>query len=141
MSDADPRDSGYVRGVVVDGTGNVWIEVAIEIAEAGKEFAAQGAILRRLADANTKRPSKKTSRSGKLVSARGARPIQRGDAMSASLLGHAVETFGTEQTARKWLSSECGALGNRTPLQMIQGEDNEAEVDRILDCIDYGMLA
>lgn len=56
------------------------------------------------------------------------------------VIDHAVETFGSERIARNWLSGACGALNNRTPLQVIQGE-GEAEVERILDCIDYGMLA
>lgn len=59
----------------------------------------------------------------------------------AAEAGHAVETFGSEWAARNWLSSECGALNNRTPLEVIPAEGNEAEVERILDSIDYGMLA
>ncbi len=57
-------------------------------------------------------------------------------------------------TIEQWLKNKCRnvrlfvdadgawwALSNRTPLQVIQGEGGEAEVERILDCIDYGMLA
>ena len=54
---------------------------------------------------------------------------------------HAIETFGSKRIARNWLSNECGALNNRTPLQAIQSEGGEAEVERILNCIDHGMYA
>ena len=62
-------------------------------------------------------------------------------AISPGLLAHAVATFGSERAAQAWLSSECGALNNRTPLGVIRADGTEAEVERILDCIDYGMLA
>jgi len=61
--------------------------------------------------------------------------------LNPELLAHAVETFGSAATARVWLSSECGALNNRTPLEAIQSDGDEAEAERVLDCIDYGMLA
>jgi len=61
--------------------------------------------------------------------------------MSPGLLAHAVATFVSERAAQAWLSSECGALHNQTPLGVIRVDGNEAEVERILDCIDYGMLA
>ena len=61
--------------------------------------------------------------------------------LSASLLAHVVETFGTEQTARRWLISECGALNNRTPLHVIEDTGDYTTVERVLDCIDYGMIA
>jgi cold shock protein len=62
------------------------------------------------------------------------------NAASTRLLAHAVETFGSELSAGNWLSSECYALNNRTPFAvMIAGDARE--VERILDCIDHGMLA
>lgn len=60
--------------------------------------------------------------------------------VSPNLLAHAVQTFGSARAARSWLSSECGALHNQTPLNVIQA-GNGAEVERVLDCIDYGMFA
>ncbi len=60
--------------------------------------------------------------------------------VSPRLLAHAVDTFGSERSARSWLSSECGALNNQTPFDVFRTGD-VAEVERILDCIDYGMLA
>jgi uncharacterized protein (DUF2384 family) len=70
-----------------------------------------------------------------------ARPKgKRKTAASPSLLAHAVDTFGSERIALRWLSSECGALNNQTPLQVIR-DGNEAEVERILGCIDHGMIA
>jgi hypothetical protein len=88
------------------------------------------------ANRNSTGPSK-----GDKPAAARTRLVKRSELVGASLLAHAVETFGSERIARKWLSSECGALHNRTPLQVIQSEGNETEVERILDCIDYGMLA
>lgn len=80
------------------------------------------------------------------MSSAGARHEAPGSTMrqaslSPELIAHAVETFGSDEAARAWLSSDCGALNNRTPLEVIQSDRNEAEVERILDCIDYGMLA
>lgn len=66
---------------------------------------------------------------------------KRRDQVSPSLLAHLLDTFGSEPTARDWLSSECGALNNRTPLEVIRAEGNELEVERVLTCIDYGMFA
>jgi len=57
------------------------------------------------------------------------------------LMKHAIETFGSEQAAREWLSIECGALNNRSPSEFINNTGNVAEVERILNCIDYGMIA
>jgi hypothetical protein len=85
-------------------------------------------------------PSKNTPKAATPVPAKRARPGKLQDMASPSLVAHALETFGPERTARKWLSSECGDLNNQTPLQAIRA-GNEAEVERILGCIDYGMLA
>lgn len=66
---------------------------------------------------------------------------EKWDLVSVDLLAHAVDTFGSEKNARAWLSSECGALDRQTPLQVIARDGNSKEVERILDCIDYGMFA
>ena len=60
--------------------------------------------------------------------------------LSPSLLAHAVETFGSRRAALEWFSSECGALRNQTPFEAIRA-GHGSEVERILACIDYGMLA
>lgn len=59
----------------------------------------------------------------------------------AHLMKHAVDTFGSEKIARIWLSTECGVLNNQTPAAFLQSTRNSAEVERILGCIDYGMIA
>ncbi len=64
-----------------------------------------------------------------------------GPRLSSALLQHAIEVFGSEAAARRWMSHECGSLNNRTPLEVIHSDANEAEVERILSCIDYGMIA
>ena len=61
-------------------------------------------------------------------------------APSAALLAHASETFGSDAAAWDWLKMTCGAMQNRSPWDLIQ-KDNEREVDRILNCIDHGMIA
>jgi hypothetical protein len=84
--------------------------------------------------------SKNTTKAATSVSAKRARGSKLRDLASPDLLAHTLETFGSERVARRWLSSQCGDLNNQTPLQAIQA-GNEAEVERILGCIDYGMLA
>jgi hypothetical protein len=63
------------------------------------------------------------------------------DGISRNLFSHAVDTFGSARVALRWLTSDCGALNNRSPFDVILNDSNEPEVERILDCIDYGMLA
>jgi hypothetical protein len=59
----------------------------------------------------------------------------------ARLMKHAVDTFGSEKDARTWLSIQCGALNNQTPSAFLRSTGDSAEVERILTCIDYGMIA
>jgi uncharacterized protein (DUF2384 family) len=59
----------------------------------------------------------------------------------ACLMANSTETFGSEKVAREWLSLECGALNHRPPLDFISDGGNVAEVERILNCLDYGMIA
>jgi uncharacterized protein (DUF2384 family) len=56
-------------------------------------------------------------------------------------MNHAVDTFGCEKVARLWLSIQCGALDNQTPAAFLQTTRNSAEVERILGCIDHGIIA
>lgn len=54
---------------------------------------------------------------------------------------HAVDTFGSDFSAAEWMLAECGALDNRHPIVILRDEAGMLEVDRILGCIDYGMIA
>ncbi len=60
---------------------------------------------------------------------------------SSNLMNHAIETFGPDRAAGEWLSIECGALNNQAPADFLKNTGNEAEVERILGYIDYGMIA
>jgi uncharacterized protein (DUF2384 family) len=66
--------------------------------------------------------------------------IQEANAITPDLMAHAVDTFGSERKALNWFSVECGDLKNQSPLSVILS-GNHSEVERILDCIDHGMLA
>src|ERR1700680_308012 len=68
--------------------------------------------------------------------------IERGNPqVPKSLWAHALKTFGSASLATEWFLAECGALDNRAPIDSITREDGTREVDRILGCIDYGMIA
>jgi hypothetical protein len=68
-------------------------------------------------------------------------PVATAKFTTSKVMAHAIETFGSEAVAREWLTSECGALNNQAPTDFIKRTGNEAEVERILGCIDHGMLA
>jgi len=57
------------------------------------------------------------------------------------LWAHALRTFGSSSQASAWFQSECGSLSNRTPIDVLGDRGGEQEVDRILGCIDFGMIA
>ena len=57
------------------------------------------------------------------------------------LWAHALKTFGSASLAVDWFVAECGALGNRSPIDTMNDDGGGHEIDRILGCIDYGMLA
>jgi hypothetical protein len=83
-------------------------------------------------------------RMDKSVNGRSAKkPLQQrmSGAKQSPLMKHAIETFGSEEAAEEWMSIECGALNNESPANFIHKTGNVAEVDRILGCIDYGMIA
>jgi len=94
-----------------------------------------------VADTDTPKTAAPPSKHKTKPSNNTSRSKRKTHAISTNALAHATETFGSEQAARRWLSSECGALNNRTPLQLIQGEGGVMEVDRILSCIDHGIFA
>jgi len=54
---------------------------------------------------------------------------------------HALRTFGSASLAADWFVAECGALGNRPPIDTMNDDGGGREIDRILGCIDYGMIA
>ena len=54
---------------------------------------------------------------------------------------HAHRTFGSASLAAEWFLAECGALGNRPPVDTIGDDGGALEIERILGCIDYGMIA
>jgi uncharacterized protein (DUF2384 family) len=57
------------------------------------------------------------------------------------LWAHALRTFGSASLATEWFLTRCGALDNRSPIETVRDEDGRQEVDRILGCIDHGMIA
>jgi putative toxin-antitoxin system antitoxin component (TIGR02293 family) len=59
----------------------------------------------------------------------------------AQIAQFAAEVFGADDKARQWLSTNNLALGNATPLSMLDTEIGGREVERILQAIRYGMAA
>jgi putative toxin-antitoxin system antitoxin component (TIGR02293 family) len=55
---------------------------------------------------------------------------------------HALDTFGTEARAIRWMRIPLAELGHRTPEDVLLGEpQNPAAVEAILTRIDYGVYA
>jgi uncharacterized protein (DUF2384 family) len=54
---------------------------------------------------------------------------------------HALRMFGSASSAADWFVAECGALGNRSPIDTVSDDGGGREIDRILGCIDYRMIA
>lgn len=59
----------------------------------------------------------------------------------AQIVQFAAEVFGTDKKATQWLSANNLALGNTTPLSLLDTEIGGREVERILHAIRYGMAA
>jgi hypothetical protein len=57
--------------------------------------------------------------------------------MATAVLEHAVTTFGSQTKAWDWLRSECGALQNRIPLDLLRQDEIEL-VEEELSRIDHG---
>ena len=68
-------------------------------------------------------------------------PAEVPEIIPGAVWRHALETFGTAASATEWFTSGCGAMNNRQPIHRIADEDGPMEVDRILGCIDHGMIA
>ncbi len=57
------------------------------------------------------------------------------------VLLHAVDTFGNEERANRWLNEEIPALRLRTPISLLDSEDGRQQVDAVLTRIDYGVIS
>ena len=56
-------------------------------------------------------------------------------------LAHAVDTFGTEERAFRWMSMPLSELGERTPEEILMDDPQNPEVEAILTRIDYGVYS
>jgi putative toxin-antitoxin system antitoxin component (TIGR02293 family) len=56
---------------------------------------------------------------------------------------HALDTFGTEERAARWMRMPLAELGNRTPEEVLVNAlpDSENTVEAILTRIDYGVYS
>ena len=52
---------------------------------------------------------------------------------------HAVDTFGSESRALRWMRQRLTELGDRTPEEVLHEDSRSSLVDSILDRIDYGV--
>ena len=64
-----------------------------------------------------------------------------GDGEFKLLWLHALDTFGSSARATEWFQTACGDLENRAPIDLLSDNSGKQEVDRILGCIDHGMIA
>jgi putative toxin-antitoxin system antitoxin component (TIGR02293 family) len=60
-------------------------------------------------------------------------------AIAPEIWRHAVDTFGTEDKALRWMRQRLAELGYRTPEQVLLDDPHSAEVEAILVRIDYGV--
>ncbi len=67
--------------------------------------------------------------------------LQGSGIISQGTIQRLRETFGSARSAASWLRQECGDLSNVRPVDFLRGEGDEAEVLRVLDCIDHGAFA
>jgi uncharacterized protein (DUF2384 family) len=58
--------------------------------------------------------------------------------ISPEIWQHAVETFGSESRAMRWMRQPLGELNERTPEDVLR-EGNNSSVEAILSRIDYGV--
>jgi putative toxin-antitoxin system antitoxin component (TIGR02293 family) len=52
---------------------------------------------------------------------------------------HAVETFGSESQALRWMRQHLAELDDRTPEDVLLEDHHSASVEAILTRIDYGV--
>jgi putative toxin-antitoxin system antitoxin component (TIGR02293 family) len=58
----------------------------------------------------------------------------------AKIFALATQVLESEDMARKWLHRQQRGLGSRVPIQVIQTETGAAEVEDLLEKIEYGVL-
>lgn len=59
----------------------------------------------------------------------------------AELFDRAVDVFGNEEKAFRWLRSPCRALDGKVPVELAFTSTGAAEVERELGRIDYGIIS
>jgi putative toxin-antitoxin system antitoxin component (TIGR02293 family) len=52
---------------------------------------------------------------------------------------HALDTFGTEERALRWMQQPLAELGNRTAEQVLREDPHSNKVEAVLARIDYGV--
>jgi putative toxin-antitoxin system antitoxin component (TIGR02293 family) len=52
---------------------------------------------------------------------------------------HALDTFGTEERALRWMRQPLAELGERTPEEVLMEDGQSEAVEAILARIDYGV--
>jgi uncharacterized protein (DUF2384 family) len=52
---------------------------------------------------------------------------------------HALDTFGTEERALRWMRQSLSELGNRTAEEILLEDPHSREVEAVLTRIDYGV--
>jgi uncharacterized protein (DUF2384 family) len=60
-------------------------------------------------------------------------------AIAPEIWRHAVDTFGTEERAWRWMRQSLAELSYRTPEQILLEDPHNGEVEAILTRIDYGV--
>ena len=81
-----------------------------------------------------KAQNKRASRETLAVDLRAASDV----AVYASVLAHAVETFGSRTKANAWLNRPTRVFGNRSPIQVITQYPRAVEEELVR--IDHGMF-
>lgn len=59
----------------------------------------------------------------------------------ARVMAHAIDTFGTEQKASRWLRSPNLVLAGQMPLDLLDTDAGVREVETVLGRIDYGVYS
>ena len=58
-----------------------------------------------------------------------------------AIWAHAVDTFGTEERALRWMRIRLAELEDRTPEEVLLVDPQNKEVEAILTRIDYGVYS
>jgi len=62
-------------------------------------------------------------------------------AIRPEVWAHAVQVFGTEQKAWRWMTTPLSELDDQTPEQVLAADPSSDEVDAVLDRIEYGVFS